>query len=116
RALVAEAARQAGRTAARCALESDGTLRAAKTAWRAAATPFRGLRFHDLRHQAITELAEAGATDATMMALAGHMSREMVEHYSHVRMAAKREALAKLTCGLMNALDSRNPASEEILN
>jgi hypothetical protein len=30
------------------------------------------LRFHDLRGQAITELAEAGATDATMIALAGH--------------------------------------------
>ena len=27
--------------------------------------PFRGLRFHDLRHQAITEMAEAGASDAT---------------------------------------------------
>jgi hypothetical protein len=36
-----------------------------------------------------------------MMALAGHMSREMLEHYSHLRMAAKREALEKLSGGLM---------------
>jgi hypothetical protein len=36
-----------------------------------------------------------------MMALAGHMTREMMEHYGHVRMAAKREALDKLSGGLM---------------
>jgi integrase len=54
-----------------------------------------GLRFHDLRHQAITEMAEAGASDATLMAVAGHMPRRMLEHYSHVRMAAKRSALDK---------------------
>jgi integrase len=74
-----------------------------RTAWRtltkAAGVP--GFRFHDLRHQAITEMAEAGATDATIMALAGHMDRAMMEHYSHVRMAAKREALDKLSSGLM---------------
>lgn len=35
------------------------------------------------------------------MAVAGHMSREMLEHYSHVRMAAKRTALDKLEIGLM---------------
>ena len=62
------------------------------------------MRFHDLRHQAITEMAEAGASDATMMALAGHMSRRMLEHHSHVRMAAKRTALDKLESGLMGRL------------
>jgi hypothetical protein len=35
------------------------------------------------------------------MAVAGHMSRRMLEHYSHVRMAAKRVALDKLDSGLM---------------
>jgi integrase len=39
-----------------------------------------GFRFHDLRHQAITEMSEAGATDATMMAVAGHVSKKMLEH------------------------------------
>lgn len=47
-----------------------------------AAAAFRSLRFHDLRHQAITELAERGASDATVMALAGHLSRAVMEHYS----------------------------------
>ncbi len=47
------------------------------TAWKRAAAPIRGLRFH-LRHQAITEMAEAGASDATLMAVVGHMSRRML--------------------------------------
>ena len=36
------------------------------------------------------------------MAIAGHMSRRMLEHYSHVRMQAKREAVGKLSSGLMD--------------
>jgi integrase len=90
-----------GREAARDVLHSGGGLRAAIAAWKRSAAPLRGLRFHDLRHQAITEMAEGGASDATMTALAGHMSRRMLEHYSHVRMAAKRTVLDKLESGLM---------------
>ena len=30
------------------------------------------------------------------MAIAGHVSREMLEHYSHIRMQAKREAVKSL--------------------
>lgn len=101
RKLVRETARRVGREAARDALASGCGLRAAIAAWKRAAAPVRGLRFHDLRHQAITEMAETGASDATMMAVAGHMSRRMLEHYSHVRMAAKRTALDKLESGLM---------------
>jgi integrase len=54
------------------------------------------LRFHDLRHHAITELAESGEADLTIMSIAGHISRRMLEHYSHIRMAAKRHALESL--------------------
>jgi integrase len=68
-------------------------------------------RFHDLRHQAITELSEGGASDATMMALAGHMSREMLEHYSHVRMAAKREALDRMGRASPHTSDSPEQSS-----
>lgn len=45
-------------------------------------------------------MAEAGASDTTLMPVAGDM-RRMLEHYSHVRMAAKRTALEKLESGLM---------------
>jgi integrase len=74
-----------------------------RSAWRSLtkAAGFPGFRFHDLRHQAITEMAEGGASDATIMAVAGHIDRAMMEHYSHVRMAAKRDALTKLESGLM---------------
>jgi integrase len=54
-------------------------------------------RIHDLRHTAITKLAESGASDSTIMALAGHLSRAMLERYSHIRMEAKRKAVEALT-------------------
>jgi integrase len=55
-----------------------------------------GLRFHDLRHHAITELAESKASDQTIMAIAGHVSPKMLAHYSHVRLEARRKALDAL--------------------
>ena len=75
-----------------------------RSAWRALrkAAGLDGFRFHDLRHTSITELAVAGAPDATLIPIAGHMSRRMLEHYSHVRMKAKREAVEKLSSGLMS--------------
>jgi integrase len=57
-----------------------------------------GLRFHDLRHHAITELAESQASDQTIMSIAGHVSPKRLAHYSLVRMAAKRKALDALAC------------------
>jgi integrase len=68
------------------------------TAWRKLrdAAGLTGLRFHDLRHTIITELAEMGVPDHVMESISGHMSRRMLEHYSHVRIAAKRKALEDL--------------------
>ena len=70
-----------------------------RTAWRKltreAGLP--GLRFHDMRHHAITELAESGESEQTIMAIAGHVSRKMLEHYSHIRVDAKRKALEALS-------------------
>ena len=43
-------------------------------------------------------------SDATVMAVAGSMSRCTLEHYSHIRIAAKREALTKHEGGLMGRL------------
>jgi integrase len=62
-------------------------------------SPTAKLRFHDLRHHAITELAESQASDQTVMAIAGHVSPKMLAHYSHVRMDAKRKALDALASG-----------------
>ena len=51
------------------------------------------LRFHDLRVTCITKLAEGQASDQTIKAIAGHVSQRMLEHYSRIRMDAKRRAL-----------------------
>ena len=69
-----------------------------RTAWRnmRAAAGLPKLRFHDLRHHAITELAESQASDSTVMSIAGHVSPKMLAHYSHVRVDAKRKALDSL--------------------
>ena len=55
------------------------------------------IRFHDLRHTAITKLAESGAGDETIMAIAGHVSRAMLARYSHIRTKAKRNALEAIS-------------------
>jgi integrase len=69
-----------------------------RSAWRTLtkAAGLKGLRFHDLRHQAITELLEKGLSDHAIMEIAGHVSKEMLAHYSHMRLSAKREALKLL--------------------
>ena len=54
-------------------------------------------RLHDLRHTAATKMAEAGIPEGTMLSLMGHMSRAMLERYSHIRMNAKREAVKALS-------------------
>ncbi len=97
RALVKAAARRAGSEAAREAVQAGRGWRAARADWKRAAAPFRGLRFHDLRHCAITKLAESEASDQTIMSIAGHLDRSMLEHYSHIRVAARRKAVEAIT-------------------
>ncbi len=52
-------------------------------------------RWHDNRHTLITELAENGAGDETIMEIAGHVSRQMLSRYAHIRTDAKRKALER---------------------
>jgi integrase len=75
-------------------IDPSRPIKSWRTAWRRAVKD-AGLeiRFHDLRHACITKLAESQASEQTIMAIAGHLSRTMLEHYSHIRMAAKRAAL-----------------------
>jgi integrase len=76
-----------------------------RSAWRTLPKKagLQGFRFHDLRHCAITQLAENGASDSTLMAIAGHDSRRMLERYSHVRMEAERTALEALAVSTKTA-------------
>jgi integrase len=73
--------------------------RSFRTAWRRLrkAAGLAGLRFHDLRHLAITELAESQVSDQTIMAIAGHVSQKTLARYSHVRSEARRQAVMALS-------------------
>ena len=62
-------------------------------------------RWHDNRHTLITDLAERGAGDQTIMDITGHVSKQMLKHYSHIRMQAKRNALQAIV---------RQPVAEEV--
>jgi hypothetical protein len=77
-------------------------------------------RFHDTRHTLITELAESGAGDQTIMDIAGHVSRQMLSRYSHIRMEAKRTALdaigAKPKTGAAKKADEKGTADGTIEN
>jgi integrase len=54
-------------------------------------------RWHDLRHTFITRLAEnPNVSEETIRALAGHVSRRMLERYSHIRTRAKEDAIRTL--------------------
>jgi integrase len=54
-------------------------------------------RWHDLRHSFITRLAEnSSVSEQTIMSLAGHVSRSMLQRYSHIRNQAKQAAIATL--------------------
>jgi integrase len=69
-----------------------------KTAW-ATVKKAAGVtgRWHDNRHTFITDLAESGeASDETIRDMAGHVSKQMLKHYSHIRMEAKRRAVDSL--------------------
>lgn len=69
-----------------------------KSAWQTARTK-SGLdyRWHDLRHSFVSRLAEnPHVSEETIRSLAGHVSRRMLERYSHIRTHAKRAAILSL--------------------
>jgi integrase len=76
-----------------------------RTAWRSALkrAGFH-CRFHDLRVTYITKLAESQASDMTIMAIAGHVSKHMLVHYSRIRVEAKRAALDSIAGQFLRGL------------
>lgn len=50
-----------------------------------AALGIHGLRFHDLRHEAVSRLVEAGLGDQEVAAISGHKSMQMLRRYTHLR-------------------------------
>jgi integrase len=53
-------------------------------------------RWHDLRHTFISNMGQNKVGEQTLMGMTGHLSRKMLERYSHARMEAKRQAVRTL--------------------
>ncbi len=87
-----------------------------KTAWKQIRKKAAVLgRWHDNRHTLITELAESGAGDETIMEIAGHVSRQMLSRYSHIRTETKRTALDDVEPKRAVAKDRRATQAGEAL-
>jgi len=56
----------------------------------------KGLRFHDLRHEAVSRLVEAGLGDQEVAAISGHKSMQMLKRYTHLRAEDLVERLDQL--------------------
>ena len=82
--------RSAWRTLRKDAAKED------KEAGREAMPRLANLRFYNLRHQAITEMLEAGIPEGVIREVAGHVDPAMTRHYSHPRLAARRTAVEAL--------------------
>ena len=54
------------------------------------------VRPHDLRHQAITRMLEAGVNEDAVRSVAGHVSQDILRRYSHQRYRAKAQAVSVL--------------------
>jgi hypothetical protein len=62
-------------------------------------------RWYDCRHTFVTRLAEnPNVSEQTIRALAGHVSKQMLERYSHIRREAKLEAITALERGRLENL------------
>ena len=59
-------------------------------------TKINNLRFHDLRHEAVSRLVEAGLGDQEVAAISGHKSMQMLMRYTHLRAEDLVERLDQL--------------------
>jgi integrase len=80
------------------ALDFKRPMQGWKSAWkRARGAAGVEARWHDLRHTLVSRLAENPAiSEERIRALAGHVSRQMLSRYAHIRAQAKRAAIASL--------------------
>lgn len=72
-------------------MSNSGIRKAWHAVREAAGVPW--LRVHDLRHTAITRMAEAGVPIPVILSMAGHISTRMQQHYTAVSQFAKRRAV-----------------------
>ena len=71
------------------------------------ATGFTELNPHDLRHNCITRLLENDVNENTVIAIAGHVNKKMMEYYAHHRRRVKYAAVMAI-----EAKPKNKPAKE----
>jgi integrase len=90
--------------------------------WKSSWTTCRKLakvecRWHDMRHTFISRMGENRVADQTLLALAGQLSRKMLERYSHARNESKRAAVKMLDLPTeRNASPQFSPQPEETIS
>jgi integrase len=114
-----------GRGSASYAIDFATPMQGWKTAWsRVRRDAGVKARWHDLRHTLVSRLAENPAlSEETIRALAGHVSRQMLSRYAHIRAQAKRAAIASLdseveaveTSNSTNDSPQKSPQSGEVV-
>ncbi|MBK9112915.1 MAG: tyrosine-type recombinase/integrase [Nitrospira sp.] len=67
--------------------------------------------FHDLRHCAVTNLADAGVDTETIMKIVGHSSVEMFLRYRTIMAEKLDDAMSRLN----TLITRRSPASSQVL-
>jgi integrase len=69
----------------------------------------KNLRMYDLRHTAITRLCEDPEnSEETIESIAGHITHQMKKRYCHIRVEARRAALARLAPARVTAMQAAN--------
>jgi hypothetical protein len=71
------------------------------------------LRMYDLRHTAITRLCEDPEnSEETIESIAGHITHQMKKRYCHIRVEARRAALARLAPARVATMETVNKERE----
>lgn len=68
-------------------------------------------RFHDLRHEAISRLVEAGLSDLEVASISGHRAMQMLKRYTHLRAGFLVKKLDKVGIG---KLKGRNASGSTV--
>lgn len=75
-------------------------------------------RWHNLQHTFVSRLAEnPSVSEETIRALAGHVSKQMLQRYSHIRTHAKQAAIAALEqdAAMVDAVELAEAQKTEII-
>ncbi|MCG5499665.1 site-specific integrase [Ectothiorhodospira lacustris] len=70
----------------------------------------KDLRFHDLRHEAVSRFVEGGLSDQQVAAISGHKSMQMLRRYTHLRaedLVDELDAISTRRAGKQQ--DAKNP-------